>query len=295
MDNDRHHLFVASRDSDSVLAFDIISTTRLAAIPTGKSPFGLAVNNVSGKVYVANFFGDSVTVISAGSKSVIRTLSFAPYGEPTHVAVDETRNRVYVALHKGGRLAIIDGTTDTLIGSPIEVGEGAFGVAVNPVLNRVYISCRDAKWIRVIDGGSLGLIRDQTIDPSGVPFSLAVDPTLSQLYVAYSSNPSDPAQPNQLLVYHLTSSGSSRLGVLPVGRGGPDGGGGIAVNALTHRVYVTNSLDDSLSILDGQSLTVKSTVPVGDNPMAVTVDPGLGYVFVGNRGDGSVRGEAYGQ
>ena len=85
----------------------------------------MAVNNATGKVYVANFLGDSVSVISTATGAVIKTIAL-PAGEPSNVAINETTNRIYVALHKGGRLAVIRGDTDTLV-TTVEVGSGPFG------------------------------------------------------------------------------------------------------------------------------------------------------------------------
>jgi len=54
-------------------------------------------------------------VIDGATGMVIKTISFAPYGEPTYVAVNEATNRIYVPLHKDGRLAVIRGDTNTLV------------------------------------------------------------------------------------------------------------------------------------------------------------------------------------
>ena len=276
-----HMLYVASRDTDTVYEVNLATATVSRTIPVGQEPFGVAVNTVTNKIYVANFVGDDLSVIAGGSRTVTKTISFAPYGEPTYVAINQVTNRIYVPLHNGGRLAVIDGTTDTLT-AMVEVGGGAFGVAVDPLLDRVYVSCRDAQLVRVLDGASNNVLWDQTAYPGGMPYALGIDPDLGRLYVSFASDPSDPTQPNQVLVYRIPTTGPSLLSAVLVGRGGPEGGSGVAANPATHHFFVSNSLDGSVSVFDGTTLMLTDTVAVGGNPQVIAVDPGWGYAFVGN-------------
>ncbi len=246
----------------------------------------MAVNTTTNKIYVANFRNGTLSVINGTTGTVVKTISFAPYGEPTYVVVNETTNRIYVPLHKDGRLAVIRGDTDSLVTS-IEVGEGAFGVAVDPILNRIYVSCRDAKWVRVLDGEFDSVLWGQTIYPAGMPYALGLDPDLGRLYVSFAPELTDP---RQVLVYRIPEEGPSLLTAVLVGHGGPDGGGGIGVNPLTHHVFVSNSQDDSVTVFDGVSTMLLDTVPVGDDPMDVAVDQGWSYAWVGNRASNSVTG-----
>jgi YVTN family beta-propeller protein len=280
----RHRLYVASRDAGQVFEVDEHTGALIRKIAVGLRPFGVAVNTTTDKIYVANFTSDTLSVISGATGTVIKTISFAPFGEPTYVAINEITNRIYVPLHRGGRLAVINGFTDSLI-STVEVGGGAFGVAVDPILNRFYVSCRDTRVVRVVDGATNTVLWDQTIHPAGVPYALGIDPDLGRLYVAFASVLDDP---RQVLVYRIPASGPSLLATLKVGYGGPDGGGGIAANPITHHVFVTNAADDSVTVIDGINSLVLARIPTGDNPMGVAIDPELGYVFIGNRAGNNV-------
>lgn len=279
-----HRLFVADRTANAVHIFDLVHGVRLATVPVGRQPFGVAVNAATGKAYVANFLDGTLSVIDEASATVVKTIAFAPYGEPVHVAVNPVTNRVYAALHQGGRLAVIDGADNTLL-MMVDVGAGAFGVAADPVLNRVYVSCRDARLIRVVDGATGAVLSDMTIFPGGEPYALEVDPGLRKLYVSFA-----PAggNPRQLLAYHLWAAGPVMGGSTHVGNGGPNGGCGVAVNRATHHVFVTNSEDDNVSVVEGATMMLLATVPVGDDPAGVAVDPGLMHAFVGNRGSKTI-------
>ena len=263
--------------------------TVVRSIPVGHEPFGVAVNNVTGKIYVANFLSNNLSVISSATGTVIKTIAFpALYGEPAYVAVNEDTNRIYVALHKGGRLAVIRGDTDTLV-TTIAVGAGAWGVAVDPTYNRVFVSCRDDQPKRVwtIDGASNSVLWGQLIYPGGTPYALAVDRALGRLYVAFAPEGDNP---RQVLVYRLPETEPSLLTAVLVGNGGADGGGGVVANPLTHHVFVTNSAEDSVTVFDGITHMVLDQVTVGDDPQFAAVDPGLSYVWVGNRQSDDVSG-----
>ena len=154
---------MASRNTHVVYEVDPGTTpaTVLRAIPVGREPFGVAMNNSTGKVYVANFLDNTVSVISTATGAVIKTIAL-PAGEPTNVAINEAMNRIYVALHVGGRLAVIRGDTDTLM-TTVEVGSGPFDVAVDPAMHRVFVSCRDSRLVQVVDGLTNTVLFAQTV------------------------------------------------------------------------------------------------------------------------------------
>jgi YVTN family beta-propeller protein len=279
-----HALYVASRNTHAVYQVNPLTGQVAHTIPVGREPFGVAVNSRTNKVYVANFAGNTVSVINGVSASVAATVTLAGYGEPTYVAINQVTNRIYVPLHRDGRLAIINGATDTLI-TTVEACAGAFGVAVDHITNRVYVSCRDAQppQVRVISGATNTVLWDETIWLPGTPYALGNDPALGRLYVAYANAPNDPLAPRHVRVFRVPANMPAEWGTVTVKAGGPNGGGGIVANPTTHHVFVTNSLDDSVTVFDGRTLAVLATIPVGDDPLGVAVDGGLGYVYVGNR------------
>jgi YVTN family beta-propeller protein len=75
---------------------------------------------------------------------------------------------------------------------------------------------------------------------------------------------------------------------ITVGTGGVSGGGGITVNPSTRRVFVTNSAADSVSMFDGATGALGTTIGVGDDPMPIAIDTVLNRIYVGNRGSATV-------
>src|SRR5207302_1077086 len=63
---------------------------------------------------------------------------------------------------------------------------------------------------------------------------------------------------------------------------------GIAVDPAAARVYVANSSDRTVSVLDTATDTVAATVPVGTRPLGIAVNPDGTRVYVTNSDDGTV-------
>ncbi len=61
----------------------------------------------------------------------------------------------------------------------------------------------------------------------------------------------------------------------------------VAANPLTGSVYVTNQLDNTVSVISGQTNTISATIPVG-SPQGMAVNPLTGDVYVTNFNDSTV-------
>lgn len=112
------YVYVANSLSDSVTVIDAASRTVVATL-TGSfhRPFHLAANPVTGKVYVVNFGGPSVAVLEG--TTVSRVVNLYDSKEPYGLAIDETRNLVYVATVEPPRIVVIgpaNGQPDQFLG-----------------------------------------------------------------------------------------------------------------------------------------------------------------------------------
>lgn len=72
------------------------------------------------------------------------------------------------------------------------------------------------------------------------------------------------------------SSGSDRSGDV--------GGTGLAVNAATGNLFVTDTYDGTISVISGLTDQVVATIRSGEDPYEVTVNPVTNQVFVSLRG-----------
>jgi YVTN family beta-propeller protein len=70
------------------------------------------------------------------------------------IAVNTTTNRLYVVNGLDSTVTIIDGSTNTVLGSPIPVGHIPREVGVNPTTNRLYVANYLDDTVSVIDSST---------------------------------------------------------------------------------------------------------------------------------------------
>ncbi len=266
----------------------------------GALPFGIDVNPLTQKVYSVNFGGDSISVFHEVTLTAIKTIHFAAGSEPTHAVVDRLHNRIYVTLHGSDQMAVIDGANDNVV-KYIGGLQGAFDLVLDTVHNQIFVSARNGNYVAVIDRNTLDEIQSRRAFTGGETFSLAFDPVLSQLYVIYApdslagqaeiANIYSPqlipaavnGNPNKIAVFEVKPNEFGRITTLTVEEAGPQGGVGIAVNPTTNNVFVSNSADNSLSVIDGVSLQTVEVVPMPGDPGSVAANPVTNLVYISNR------------
>jgi uncharacterized repeat protein (TIGR01451 family) len=254
VDPTRNRIFVGQQNSFGnpgfeVVAIDGVTSGILAAIPVPGflGEYGIAANEVTGRIYAAN--GTGVVVIDANALSVLSTIGL-PTG-CTSVAVNTATNRIYANFGPAG-LAVIDGTSQTVL-STIALPPSPLGsLQVDPVRNRIYAAHRG--FFSVVDGTSNSLLT--TVPVSGFDtLTMAMDPGLGQLYFAQVTL----APPANLFI--LDASTYATLATLTIGSRTE----GLAVDTSTHRVYAAsgNNLFPfiGVTVVDGASRTVMGFVP----------------------------------
>ena len=104
------------------------------------------------------------------------------------------------------------------------------------------------------------------------------DPVLKKLYLACAES----NNVNGAAIFDASSNGLVPRAIVQIGNGGPDGGGGVAADSATGKVFFTNSQDNSVSVVSGWTDAVIATVQAGQHPFGVAVNPITKQVFIGN-------------
>jgi YVTN family beta-propeller protein len=98
-----------------------------------------------------------------------------------NLAFNQATNRVYIATQFFfGKVAVLDGNTDSVLTEISDGGNLAFGVSVDPLRNLVYVTGQFGT-LSVINGATNTL--DTTINIGGGPASLVHDPFTQRVYV----------------------------------------------------------------------------------------------------------------
>jgi DNA-binding beta-propeller fold protein YncE len=252
---------------------------------------------------------------------------YVPGGNPGDIAVNPATGTVYVATTtRGGRylVSVFNGalcnaqmtagchqTPATFALGETSAGFPAVTLAVNPATNTIYA----ANNIYPSSGPQLGdrvyVMNGATCDAANTqgcgqmpttakvganPSGIAVDPATNTIYTA---NLADGELAGSVTVINgATCNGSNTTGC-----GDPThtvaagfGSAGIALDPTTHRVYVTNIEDTSVSVINGASCNGRDAagcgqsppkIAVGNYPNAIAIDPAARTAYVSN-GDSTV-------
>ncbi len=192
------------------------------------------------------FLFGAMALLNAASWGQTVTAAF-PGGR--RVVVNPVTNKIYLVGNSG--VTVIDGATNAT--TLVQAGSnpaGIIAIVVNPVTNKVYAANEVDGTVTIIDGATNST---STVSAGGVPFAMAVDPILNQIYVGTRTsvtviNGAD----NTITSVPLTSLVND-----------------IAVNISTHFVYIAHcdgdgtGTDSHVSIVDGPSLKVSVVTVAG--------------------------------
>src|SRR6185369_10941332 len=98
-------------------------------------PKKVAVNPVSGKIYVANAGGNSLSVVNGATHAVA---PIALGASPIDLAINPATNRIYALV--SAAVKVIDGANDTVIATVSGASSFAAALSVDPALNRIFVS-----------------------------------------------------------------------------------------------------------------------------------------------------------
>jgi YVTN family beta-propeller protein len=281
--------YVADQGDGTVKVIRTSDNSTVAAIPVGVQPWGVAVSGDGATVYVG--LGDgSVAMINASDFKVTPILNVGGLLN----GIVAAGSRVYVSDATAGQVVVIDANNPGLPFVRIDVGSSfnalPMGIVANAAGTRVYVvdhfqnpvSLNMTLEVSTIDTTSNPprVIGTVTIDPNtmATPGGIALSPDESRLYVANDDR-------DRVTIVTLSDG---TLADVTVGKGPM----GVATDPAG-RVYVANTIDGSVTVLDPNAPT--KTVPVGSTPFVfgafVTAGPPQFALTLNTIGSGSITAQ----
>jgi YVTN family beta-propeller protein len=299
-----------------------------ATIHAGPGPAGVAVDQATDTIYVADAGGDTVSVINGATCNAGRhtgcgqtppavTVGASPFG----IAVDQVTDSVYVtslgANDLGDTVSVIDGATCNgthhsgcgQTAPTIKVGTGPFGIAVSQRTNTIYVANTGQLFagvfghtVSVINGATCNGVQHTgcgqtpaTVTVGPAPFGTAINQATDTIYVANNNGGDGPSTLS--VINGATCDGTNTTGcgktppAIPgIGRA-PNG---IAFDHTTQTVYTANFFDATVSVVNVTPAATANhskqppRVAVGSTPAAVAVDTANHTIYVVNSFDGTV-------
>lgn len=239
-------------------------------------PVGVTVNPSTKKIYVANEFSNTISVVDIPSLNVDKTIGVENF--PYAIDSNILNNRVYVTNRGSNSVSVIDGSTDSILYN-ISVEQSPVGIAVNPTANWIYVTNLDSRSISVIDGISNTVqdtIRIGREEKAGLPYGIAVNPLTNRIYVTDLGS-------NSL---HVIDGNSNKIvSNIPVGLKPVS----LAIDVRSNTLYVANLDSDNISVIDGSTNRLIKNIPsAGDKPVGISFNPFSNKLYVSNIGSETV-------
>jgi YVTN family beta-propeller protein len=258
---------VSMLDAATCNAHDINGCS-VSNVTAGSGPSAVAVNPRTHTAYVPNFNDGTVSVIdtatcnatsSGGCSSPLPAIALGASAMPDAVVVDQPSDTVYVPTFGPslGALALINGATCNASARfgcsqtprTTPIGGAPIWIVENPATRTVYAENQEDSSISVIDAATCN-----AIDTTGCR---RVPPALATGFDA----------------------------------------GGEALDPSTDTVYATSQNNGTVTVLNGGTCNAvitlgcsdyAPTIPVGNGPQPIAVDPSTGTVYVGSQYDDTV-------
>jgi YVTN family beta-propeller protein len=151
VDEDRGIVYVTEIGKNMLIAYHEESG-KTDAVATGAMPDAVRIDEAANKIYVANYVGDSVTVIDGATMKPVATV---PAGHhPQALAVDGKRHRIFVANTHSNNVTVIDGATNQVLAT-LPGGANPYAVAVDPESGDTYVANYGSHPVTKLDLSSL--------------------------------------------------------------------------------------------------------------------------------------------
>lgn len=275
-----------------VHVLDAASGVVLQTLPAGRNPLAVAVDDRSGRVFVANAgsgyngAGSSVGILDAATGMLVATQAIS---QPTQLAADEATGRVFV-LNRDG-VATLDAMTGALLhtfsisttnpttstGSPAVIYSG---LALDERAGKMFVEVNTGDYtltVSMLDARNGVLLRSTDISQGQeiFPGAMAVDEQRGRLYVVWNE---------QVGIVDVRNDALLKTAGVDVGPGA------VAIGETTSRVYVLCIVNSnqygapvtkgSVKVFDATDGTLLSTLTVGEGPDEAAVDEQTGRALI---------------
>ena len=245
--------------------------------PAPQSPRVVAIAPSVGKVYVSNHLGNTLSVISTSSDSLIKTIPGVTHPGAIHIS---DTGRVYIPNHDptGGSLAVVDSGSDTQVaGSPVSTGGfSPSSVDTTPGDSRIVITNENSNSVMILDH-DLHVVKylDDLAFKFNKPHEVLIDPSGTKAYVANKGS-------SEITVINIADVTPTFSKVITVGSD-PS-----SMRFVGNTLWVANFLSGTISLINPSDDTVIGTTAVGNSPHGLVDNVGSTLVLVANQSSNTV-------
>lgn len=260
-------------EEEQVIVIDPMKNKIKERIKVGKDQHlaHVVLDNESKYAYVTANEGNCVIKIDAKKRKEVSRIDLgsgrAPHGLRYY------NGKLYVANMDGNSLAIVDVGSNQV--TEVALGGVAVQTAVSPDGQNVYVSLYDTKEVVRINISSLTVTRLALPSSAQGPIQLYPTPNSSMLYVCDQGGLMSRPTNNKVYVIDLASFSINDS--ITAGNKVH----GVVVDDMGARAYVTNTADNTVSVIDVGTGDVLATIGVGMEPNGIACWHKMGSDYAG--------------
>ena len=174
-------IYTFNGHSDNATVIDAASAREIASIPLPGGP-EFAVSDAAGHIFVNIEDKGQIAVIDVAKGSVQSTWPLAPCVEPTGIALDAARHRLFSVCHNE-RLIVTDSLTGSRV-AELPIGKHVDAAAFDPATSLVFSSNGDSADVTIVseDSGGHYAVKGSLATASGAK-TMALDAATHRIYV----------------------------------------------------------------------------------------------------------------
>lgn len=235
----------------------------LRTVPVGALPWRVAVDEQTGRVFIANFNDQTMSVLDTATGQLVRTVPVPD--SPYIVALDSRHARVFVTHNSSNTMSLLDAASGRILRT-VPVGSSPQWPAVDEQSGHVFVANAGDGTVTMLDAQTGQLIRTVSVN-GNAPDSIAIDVQTAHVFVTLGDG----------TVAMLDAQSGRLLRTVQVGQAT---GYFLAVAPQEHRVFVAYPAAKSVGMLDTRTGSLLRTIRLGFSPTAEIVNEQTARLFV---------------
>ncbi|WP_340384423.1 Ig-like domain repeat protein [Streptomyces sp. SS7] len=247
-----------------------VSAARIATIPVGDSPAGVAIARRGRAGYVTNFGSGTVTALDTVTRSAVATVTVG--SGPWGVAVNPAGTEAYVGNFASGTVSVIATATQTVTAT-IGGISAPMGIVFSHDGTRAYAVSQDTGSLITVDTATRVAVASVAV--GNTPYEVALCPDAPYVYVSNFGDGTITVVNTDTNTAVATIGGFTQPQAVAVT---PDG----------QRLYVADRGSGLVSVVDTTTYRVATAIGGFDAPVSLAVGPRGALAYVTESGSGSV-------
>ena len=245
-----NQVWTANGKSRNLSVIDISTQTVIATVPLAGRPEALLFDPFLPLLYVIDSINNDLAIVDLDTSTVVKRISVGAH--PIGLSISPHHDVLAITNHHDGTVSLIERQSLHVI-KQIPVGANPVNLIFGEDGNSLFVTFHNG--VAVIDTNHQQTKKVLTDCPQ--PHDLALVANLQHLYVSCHLT-------NQLAIYDASTG--TLVNRLTIGHRPT----GITVSEDDRWVFVANSSDHTVSVVNTKTQQVKTTAIVGQHPMAVT-------------------------